>query len=88
MLVSIPLDSCSVLARQLFPGHLICISERSEWRLIPRNVEIFVKGIQDELQEFLGILLFVNPPVRIEVSTDFLKNQLVCICINLMNTLL
>jgi hypothetical protein len=73
MLVTSPLDHGGVLARKAFAHDFFTVSEGFKWRLVPGDVEVFVHVVKNELEEFLGVLLRVYAPLRVEVAAYALR---------------
>ena len=68
VLVSTPFDLGRILSWELFSLQLLCIGERPERCFVPGHIQIFVHVVENKFQELFGILLLVNPPLRVEVT--------------------
>jgi hypothetical protein len=73
VLVSPPFDHGRVLPWKPFASQFFLICQRFKGWLVPCQVHVFVHVIQHEFEKFLGILLLVNTPLRVEVTTNALS---------------
>jgi hypothetical protein len=73
VLISSPLDLGGVLPWELLPLQLLVFVESAQWGSIPIDVQIFVQIVQDKLEKLFGILLLVDAPLGVEVTTYTLE---------------
>src|SRR4051812_30118125 len=69
MLISSPFYLGGILARELLSLNFLLFIECLERRLVPGDIEVLVKIVQDKFQKLLGILLLVDTPLRIKMAT-------------------
>ena len=69
VLISPPFNLRSVLSRKLLPKNFVFLSNRLEWGLVPRYVEVLVHEVENKLKKLLGVLLLIDPPLGVEMST-------------------
>lgn len=72
VLISPPLHLRSILSRKLLPKNFICLRNWLERGLIPRHVEVLVHEVENKLKKLLGVLLLIDPPLGIKMSTHSL----------------
>ena len=68
MLIPPPFYLGSILTWELFSLNFLLVVKSPQWALVPGHVEIFMHVVQDELEEFLGVLLLINAPLGIEMT--------------------
>ena len=73
MRVPVPLEFRDFTDWHSFPIHFIPCAERSQRIILPVEIEVFMKAIQQKIQVFLGILLSVHAPFAVQSRTEVAK---------------
>ncbi|KAL8961106.1 MAG: hypothetical protein Q9193_002294, partial [Seirophora villosa] len=73
--VAVPLDLGDFLDRHAFAHDFLLEVQRGERRLLPALVQVFVEAVQEEVEIFLGVLLAVDAPLRVQTRAELAESD-------------
>lgn len=73
--VAVPLDLGDFLDRHAFAHDFLLEVQRGERRLLPALVQVFVEAVEEEVEIFLGVLLAVEAPLRVQTRAELAESD-------------